>query len=108
MVYEITKALIAEFERTACIIFEDKEELERALFTHINSSLYRYQYGIHIMNSMSDDIMREYKDLFEITKIVSKYIEQQIGLPIQDSEIAYLAMNAFRGAFIRYKKIYND
>lgn len=92
-VYEMTKALIAEFERTACVIFEDKEELGRALFIHINSSLYRYQYGIQIINSMSEDIIREYPDLFEITRIVSRYIEQQIGLPIRDAEIAYLALH---------------
>lgn len=92
-VYEMTKALIAEFEKTACVIFEDKEELGRALFIHINSSLYRYQYGIQIINSMSEDIIREYPDLFEITRIVSRYIEQQIGLPIRDAEIAYLALH---------------
>ncbi len=92
-VYEMTKALIAEFEKTACVVFEDKEELGRALFIHITSSLYRYQYGIQIINSMSEDIIREYPDLFEITKIVSRYIEQQIGLPIRDAEIAYLALH---------------
>ncbi len=92
-VYEMTKALIAEFEKTACVVFEDKEELGRSLFIHINSSLYRYQYGIQIINSISEDIIREYPDLFEITKIVSKYIEQQIGLPIRDGEIAYLALH---------------
>lgn len=56
--------------------FEDEEELDRALFVHINSSLYRYQYGIQLIDSMSEDIIREYPDLFDITKIVSKYIER--------------------------------
>ncbi|MBC5688898.1 PRD domain-containing protein [Mediterraneibacter sp. NSJ-55] len=92
-VYEITKALIAEFEKIACVTFENKEELGRALFVHINSSLYRYQYGIQIMDTMSKDIIREYPDLFDITKVVSKYIERQIGMPIQDGEIAYLALH---------------
>lgn len=92
-VYEISKALVAEFEKTACIEFEDKEELERALFLHINASLYRYQYGIQIGNPLSDDIMREYPNLYDITKVASKYLEQMIGLPIPDSEIAYLALH---------------
>ena len=92
-VYEISKALVSEFEKKACIEFEDKEELERALFLHINSSMYRYQYGIQIGNPLSDDIMREYPNLFDITKIASKYLEQMIGLPIPDSEIAYLALH---------------
>ena len=92
-VYEITKALVAEFEKKACVIFKDKEELERQLFVHINSSLYRYQYGIWLDDSVCDDIIREYPDLFEITKLVSRYLEQQIGLPIPESEIAYLALH---------------
>ena len=36
MVYEITKALVTEFEKTACVIFDNKEDLERELFVHIN------------------------------------------------------------------------
>ena len=55
-VYGITKALVTEFEKTACVNFENKEELERALFVHIKTSMYRYQYGIQIGNSMSNDI----------------------------------------------------
>lgn len=92
-VYELTKALVAEFERVACVIFENREDLERALFVHINSSLYRYRFGIQTADVMSKDIIREYPDLFEITKIVSNYIEKQIGLPIPDGEIAYLALH---------------
>lgn len=92
-VYEITKFLIADFEKIACVEFENKEELGRALFIHINSSLYRYQFGIQIIDSISDDIIREYPDIFHITKIVSKHIEQQIGLPIQDAEVAYLSLH---------------
>lgn len=93
MVYELTKALVSQFEKTACVLFRDREELERQLFGHINSSLYRYQYGIQVGDSLGRDIIREYPDLFELTKIVSRYMEQQIGLPIPDAEIAYLALH---------------
>lgn len=101
-VYEVSKALVAEFEKVACVIFEDKEELERALFIHVNSSLYRYQYGVQIGNPLGEDIIREYPNLFDITKIACKYLEQQIGLPISDSEIAYLALHF--GAYLQAGK----
>lgn len=91
--YELTKALVAEFEKHACVLFGNREELERQLFVHINSSLYRYQYGIQIGESMCNDIIREYPELFDITKSVSHYLEQQVGLPIPDSEVAYLALH---------------
>lgn len=92
-VYELTKALITEFEKKVCVHFEEREELERSLFVHINTSQYRYQYGIQIGDPISMDIMREYPDLFDITKAVVKYLEYMIGLPIPDSEVAYLALH---------------
>lgn len=101
-VYGITKALVTEFEKTACVNFEDREELERALFVHINTSMYRYQYGIQMGNPLGDDIVREYPNLFEITKTVSKYLEQMIGMPIPDSEVAYLALHF--GAHLKVSK----
>ncbi|MFQ9514794.1 MAG: BglG family transcription antiterminator [Eubacterium sp.] len=93
MVYEITKALVSEFEKVACVTFDKRDELERQLFVHINASLYRYKYGIQTLDGMNEDIIREYPDLFDITKIVSRYLEKQIGLPIPDNEIAYLALH---------------
>ncbi|MGB8451352.1 MAG: BglG family transcription antiterminator [Anaerocolumna sp.] len=93
MVYEITKALVSEFEKVACVSFDRREELERQLFVHINSSMYRYRYGTQNLDSLNEDIIREYPDLFEITRIVSRYLEKQIGLPIPDSEVAYLALH---------------
>lgn len=101
-VYGIVKALVTEFEKTACVIFEDREELERALFMHINISMYRYQYGIQIGNPLSEDIVREYPNLFEITKIVTQYLEQMIGVPIPDGEVAYLALHF--GASLKVSK----
>lgn len=99
-IYVIAKALVTEFEKTACITFERREELERALFLHICTSMYRYQYGIQFGNPMCDDIVREYPHLFEITKYVtSVYLEKMIGLPIPDSEVAYLALHF--GAFMK-------
>lgn len=91
--YEIAKALVSEFEKVACVTFERREELERQLFIHINASLYRYQYGLQSLDSLNVDIIREYPDLFEITKIVSRYLEKQIGVSVPDTEVAYLALH---------------
>lgn len=92
-VYEIVNALIAEFEKKACIVFCNRNELEQSLFSHISTSIYRYQYGIQVGNPIYNDVIREYPNLFEITKNVCKYMEQFVGLPIPDSEIAYLALH---------------
>lgn len=98
-VYEITKAIVTEFEKVACVEFENRAGLERALFVHISTSLYRYQYGIQVGNDISDDVKREYPNLFELTRVVAHYLEQMIGFPINDDEIAYLALHF--GAFLK-------
>lgn len=105
-VYDLTKILISEFEKVACIVFDNREELERALFVHLNTSLYRYQYGIQIGNLLGDDVMNEYPNLFALTKIAAKRLEESIGFPIPDSEIAYLVLHF--GGFLKIANKENE
>lgn len=99
-VLEITKNLVTEFEREACVIFSRKEALIRNLYRHIASSIYRYRFGIQIGNPMAEDIRREYPYIFDTTRAVVKYLEQQIRVDISDSEVAYLALHF--GAMLEY------
>lgn len=63
------------------------------MFVHLSTSLYRYQYGIQIGNMLGNDVIKEYPDLFSITRTVVKKLETSIGAPIPDSEIAYLVLH---------------
>lgn len=92
-ILEIAKNLVAEFERRACVVFEKKEELIQNLYKHIASSIYRYRFGIQIGNPMAEDIQREYPYLFDTMRVTVRYLEQQIGVEISDSEVAYLALH---------------
>lgn len=105
-VYDLTKSLVSEFEKVACVTFDKREELERALFVHLNTSLYRYRYGIQIGNNLGDDVMNEYPDMFAITKIAVKRLEKQIELPIPDSEVAYLTLHF--GGFLKIPSEENE
>lgn len=104
--YEMAKAMVAEFEKIACVVFDDKEDLERSIYFHLNTSMYRFQYGIQVGNPMLEDILREYPDLFELTKIVTHYLQQQIGLPISDGEVAYFTLHF--GAHLRKERKVNE
>lgn len=92
-IHDLARELITEFEKTACVIFEDQEKLERALYVHLNTSLYRYQYGIQMGNPLEHDVLKEYPDLFSITRMAARNLEEGIGVPIPDGEIAYLALH---------------
>ncbi|MBS6558744.1 MAG: PRD domain-containing protein [Clostridiales bacterium] len=101
-IVEIAKNLVTEFERRACVVFEHKEGLIRNLYQHIKSSIYRYRFGIQIGNPMAEDIQREYPYIFDIMRVTVKYLEQQIGVQISDSEVAYLSLHF--GAYLEQAK----
>ncbi len=105
-IHDLTRSLISDFEKVACIFFEQKEDLERALFVHLNTSMYRYKFGVQIGNIIGDDVIHEYPELFALTRIAAGRLEEQIGFPIPDSEIAYLALHF--GAFLKISRHEND
>lgn len=101
-VWEISKNLMTEFERRACVIFEKKEDLLENLYRHIDAAMYRYRFGIQIGNRMEADIQREYPYIFDIVRVTARYLEQQIGVQISDSEVSYLALHF--GAHLEYAR----
>ena len=103
---DMARALVSEFERVACIIFDEREALEQALALHLKTSLYRYQYGIQIGTLFYDDVRNEYPELFSITKMAAKRLETSIELPIPDEEIACLALHF--GGFLKIEEPQTD
>lgn len=51
-ILEISKNLVTEFEKQACVTFRKRENLIQNLYRHIKSSIYRYRFGIQIGNPM--------------------------------------------------------
>jgi len=100
--YDLACDLVEEFSRISNIEFNDRSSLEEAIYVHFKSSLYRFRYGIQIGNPLLNDIKREYKYLFNVTKKAVEYLEQQLALPISDAEIAYLTLH-FGGAIKKNK-----
>lgn len=92
-ILEISKNLVKEFEKQACVTFKKREKLVENLYRHIKSSIYRYWYGIQIGNPMAEDIKREYPYIFDVMRVTVRYLEQQIGVQISDSEVSYLALH---------------
>ena len=98
-IYRLTKNFVNEFERIACLGFDNKDDLKRALFLHISSSIYRYRFGIQMDSALSNEIIKAYNDIFQLTKGAVRYLEKSLGLPIPDSEVALLAIHF--GAHLR-------
>ncbi len=101
----LAKKLVLDFERLACIVFEDGNQLINLLAHHLNMSIYRYRYGIQIGNPLVSEIQSSYPDLFDITRKACKNLRYSLGTPIPDSEIAYITMHF--GGFLSKKNYGN-
>lgn len=91
--YSLSKSVINEFERIACIEFSDRDAVQKSIFAHIKTSIYRYRYGIQIDNPITKQISTNYPELYEVTRRVAGQISRTLGVPLPDSEIAYLTLH---------------
>ena len=101
-IMDLVRALVSEFERVACIVFEDRKAIEQALFFHLKTSLYRYRYGIQIGSMFYDAVKDQYPELFALTKTAVRRLERSIESPIPDDEVACIALHF--GAVLRVEE----
>ena len=92
--YTAARSVAAEFEKASGITFSSAEEVERALFMHLKSSWYRLRYGILMDGAiLIEELVRRDEELYEGTKKACAYLEDELALPIPESEVAYMALN---------------
>ncbi|MET3505417.1 BglG family transcription antiterminator [Halalkalibacter oceani] len=89
----IVTLMVDDFQKFACVFFQNREELERNLFIHLKPAYFRIKYGIGIDNPLSSSMQHSYPDLFVLTKKVVHHFEHVLGKPISDDEVAYIAMH---------------
>ncbi|AIF50327.1 BglG family transcription antiterminator [Pelosinus sp. UFO1] len=95
----IAMRMIHEFERLACVDFSEKDNLLQKIVIHLDSSFYRYRYGILEGTPVVAEIEKKYPELFVITQKVSESLAKAIGYPIPKSDISYLTLHF--GAHLR-------
>lgn len=88
MIYD----LISSFEMTAAIKFSDQEILFHKLFLHLKPMYYRLMYNIYADNPFSDEIIKMYPELFQITEIAVSNVEKKYAITIPRAEKAYLCI----------------
>ncbi len=70
----------------------ESEDLVISLAKHIDSAFLRYKYGVCINNPLISEIRSKYDDYFMIVKKTVQVLEQEFGMPINDSEIGFLTL----------------
>ncbi|KGX91228.1 BglG family transcription antiterminator [Pontibacillus marinus] len=104
--YDIVRRIIDEFQIYSCVLFEDREQLEQNLLTHMKPMYYRLKYGVSMNSDMSEYIQDQYHDVYELTRKSLFPLEEMIGFNIPDNEVAYIAMH-FGGWLKKQNKTLN-
>ncbi|SFL46488.1 BglG family transcription antiterminator [Salibacterium qingdaonense] len=89
----VIKKIVDDFQVTACIIFEERKQLEDNLFVHLKPTYYRLKYGLSLNNQYYQDIQTHYPDIYDLTKRSLSHLESFIGKTIPKEETAYIAMH---------------
>jgi len=89
----IIRRMVDDFQRYACIQFYDRAGLEKNLLLHLKPAYYRIKYGLCLESSIMESVNKKYRDIFILTKKIIHYLEQSAGQPVNDDEIAFMAMH---------------
>ncbi|MDQ0252785.1 mannitol operon transcriptional antiterminator [Evansella vedderi] len=89
----IISAMVDDFQKYACVLFQNRDLLEKNLFMHIKPAFYRIKYELEIENEIAESIKEKYTEIFLLTKKIIHHLERFINKPVHDNEIAFIAMH---------------
>lgn len=98
-ILELSQDIVSNFERIACVQFQNRDQLIDMLGHHLQMSIYRYRYGIQLGNPLIEEIRKSYADLFDITQKALLELKDKMAFPIPASEVAYITMHF--GGFLK-------
>ncbi|MCD8502409.1 MAG: BglG family transcription antiterminator, partial [Bacillaceae bacterium] len=87
------KKIVQDFQNYACILFHDVTKLEETLFLHLKPAYYRMKYNVSAIDIHTENVMREFPEIFQLTKKSLSSLEVLLGATIKDSETAYITMH---------------
>ena len=90
---DVVTEMVTDFQKYACVFFEDRKEMEKNLLLHVKPAYYRIKYGLEFESEMTESIKEQYHDIFVITKKCISHLETVVGKHVNDHEIALIAMH---------------
>jgi mannitol operon transcriptional antiterminator len=89
----VIRDMVDDFQRYACVFFQNRASMEKAILMHLRPAFYRIRYGLEVQNPLTDLIRQKYGEIFELTKKVIHHLEEAVGAEVGEHEIAFLAMH---------------
>lgn len=103
-ILDLIERMVDAYAPDAKVAYEIKcdEEFLQGMIVHLESSIVRIQNELDIYNPLLLEIKQEYPVIFKHCVGAAKVLEEQIGHPVTEEEIGYLAMHF--GATIERQK----
>ncbi|MCI6152511.1 MAG: BglG family transcription antiterminator [Fusobacterium perfoetens] len=99
----LIKKIIIQFSVIAGVNLNDDTILLEGLVNHIKPTVYRIKNKIELENSILEEFLASYSEIFTITKNSLDILEKFLGETIPDSEIAFIGVH-FKSALDRCQK----
>ncbi|CAM3925755.1 BglG family transcription antiterminator [Mesobacillus zeae] len=90
---QIVTRMVTDFQKYACVFFQNREEIENNLMLHVKPAYYRIKYGLEFETEMTELIKKQYHDVFLLTKKSISHLEAAVGKSINDNEVALISMH---------------
>lgn len=85
--------MIKSIESIYNITFHQSDALLDGLLLHLRPAINRIRFNLNIENPLYDDILIQYRELFENTKKVCVLLEEYLGKTINNHEISYIMLH---------------
>ena len=87
----LIRKMMKEFFRYADLNVINDEVLFECLIYHLKPTIYRIKKGIHISNTIFNELIKNNDPILEITRKVVSVIESEINISFPEDEVALLA-----------------
>lgn len=84
--------MLRQFEKSACIYLEDREQLIDQLLQHIKPAYYRIKYQLTDQIHFQGSFSKEFKELHHLVRHATGPLKELIKSDIPENETAYIAM----------------
>ncbi|MCM3726590.1 BglG family transcription antiterminator [Neobacillus cucumis] len=84
--------MVNNFEKLACVIFHDRDDLVNRLYLHLKPALYRIKYQLTVENLLLESVLEEHGELHHLVMKTLSPLEEVFGFGIPENESAYITM----------------
>jgi transcriptional antiterminator len=92
-IQHLTLKMIDRFDPSIAAVLKTNDQLVRLLSRHLESALPRLKDGIYLPNPLEKELIKNYPEVYEKTRVSVKALEEALGIPIPSNEISYIQIH---------------